>query len=356
MKRVELFLLLILLLSCGYEDNQFKEKGGDFVIDLIENGDILTLEVNNSYELDYSGNINSIELNTDHLFFVDTEQSYVGRFDIKQNKLSSIGKSGRGPFEFIQPDIIRIYNSNIYIWDSAQLKFLIFDYESNELFESENLSRSLSDFHVINEDSLALYMSGGFEGSSVGIYSLSRATVLQNSLTGVQTNTDIALAILKGTGSIYSKYPYLYYVLPGALNIHKVHTDTNEETVIKLGSSDFAVDKIDNVKDLVNNRRDELFPYLMNNSSTLELSFKNNMYFLATVNGNTYIDSNSTSNEVNYDDRYYMFYIFDEDLSNVGYIKKEFDPSNYYKFQNGYLYEVITIDEGGYRINQYVIN
>lgn len=287
----------------------------------------------------------------EELYFADNEQGRVGKQIFGDNPIEYIGSAGRGPFEYSDPALVRVNNSRTFVWDASQLKFLVYDRNGNGIAESATLDRSLSDFDVINNDSLALLMSGGFEGPSVGIYSFSQGRIIEESLTGVKTKTDRLLDILNGTGAILADYPYVLYVLPSSPDIHRINVITGEEERSEIQTPYFNTDNFDgDVHEFVNNRRDDLIVYLLSNSSSMGLFKHNEYYILQTVNGVSSVDHNNPLN-TSHKNRFHMFYLLNIDLEVVGYLRKAYDTNKKYEINDRYFYELkFELDNSRYTL------
>lgn len=68
---------------------------------------------------------------SEEFYFGDTQQAKIGKYEIGDSSKENIGNYGRGPFEYINPELLKVKNSRIYIWDASQLKFLVFDTDGN---------------------------------------------------------------------------------------------------------------------------------------------------------------------------------------------------------------------------------
>lgn len=337
-------ILMIFLFNCS-------KSSSSGISDLGKN---IHLEIQDSVQINEILNVSDFIISNsenEELYFADTEQGKIGKQAFGENPIEYIGNAGRGPFEYSDPALVRVKNSRTYVWDASQLKFVVYDRDGKGIAESVTLKRSLSDFDVINNDSLALLMSGGFEGPSVGIYSFSQGKIIEESLTGVKTKTDRLMDILKGTGAILADYPYVFYVLPSSPDIHRFNVITDEEEKSEIQSPYFDTDIFEgDVHEFVNNRRDDLIVYLMSNSSSMGLFKHYEYYILQTVNGVSSIDHNNPHN-TSHKYRFYMFYVLNSDLEIVGYIRRAFDANKVYEINDNYFYELkFELDNSRYTL------
>ncbi|MEX0646453.1 MAG: hypothetical protein WEA56_08180 [Balneolaceae bacterium] len=358
--------LIIFMICCSKSQGQSSKSSSDSLIIDLSKKKIERVRLEKIETLPLNDNIYHVSLfaifheeEKRSLVFLDEQQATINKLDIDSGDIISIGKGGRGPFEYVNPSYVRTKHSEIYVWDAMQLKFIVFDEKGNEIRESKTLTRALIKFDVINEDSLALYMSGGFEGPSVGIYSFSEETVFEENLTGEQTKSDRLLTILRGSGGILSEYPYIFYVLPGSLNIHVYNMITNEEKVIEIVSPNFQVDEFDDdVNQFVNTNRNGLEEYLLNNSSTMGIYRYQDFLIIKTINGKAGSITSSQGN-FSHDNRYYLFYLLNNQFDVVGYFKRNFNFHTEYEIFNNELYELVFQEydqTAAYEIHKYSLN
>lgn len=345
---LSLVVLVIILNNCTQKNSSSDSS------EFSDLGKRINLTITDSLQINDILNISDFKISnstSEELYFADREQGKVGIRALGDIPIDYIGNAGRGPFEYSDPALVRVNNSRTFVWDASQLKFLVYDRESNGIAESTTLDRSLRDFDVINNDSLALLMSDGFEGPSVGIYSFSQGKIIEKSLTGVKTKTDRLLDILQGTGAILADYPYVLYVLPGSPDIHRFNVITGEEEISEIQSPFFKVDQFDgDVHEFVNNRRDDLIVYLLSNSSSMGLFKHDGYYILQTVNGVSSVDHNNPRN-TSHENRFYMFYLLNSDLEIVGYIRRAFDANKVYEINDNYFYELrFELDNSRYTL------
>lgn len=305
---------ILILLGCeniNYDNNHAYE---DIIIDM-KDEDLLKLEKKEEIKLS-SGvyNIDDYIISGEQgelLVYIDSQQGIVGKINLQSGQIVNIGNRGRGPFEYFSPSFLREYKTDIYVWDASGLKFIVYDEYGNPIREGNTLNRAISKFDVINEDSLVIKMSGGFEGESIGIFSFSYGNILEESLTGIQNNNDLLLELLAGTSGVLAEPSFIYYALPSKLAIHKLNLISNEKSRLLINSPYFKVENFEgSVKKLVNTDRDVLIEYLFNNSATNGLYKYENTLILKTINGLT--DANNKGEEDVINNRYYTFYIINK--------------------------------------------
>ena len=87
----------------------------------------------------------------------DTKGVY--KFDINNSIGEVISRRGRGPFEYISPNIIFMDQNTYWIWDSSLMKLIEFDLEGNGIRELYGINRAISDFYIEN-NTVVVYIKG----------------------------------------------------------------------------------------------------------------------------------------------------------------------------------------------------
>jgi WD40 repeat protein len=173
MKNFISLLLVILFLSlfcysCGNQHNkksaEYNEMNYDRLFYLQEN-------------IDICGNLNSICFLDENHFVVSTKENpSIFVYDETGKQTLQIARRGNGPFEYINPAIVRCdKDRNIYVWCSMALKMIIFD-ENGKPLNEFHFNHAIKDF-VPYKNYIFLYSAGGFD-SVIDIYDMSVSKII----------------------------------------------------------------------------------------------------------------------------------------------------------------------------------
>src|SRR5690554_2718831 len=114
-----LFLLPFLIQSCG---NNKRDSNTDVVIPNVHEK-IARLEEN----LTMVGEILSFDFVNEEDFIISTRKpASVILYGPSGRQKSVISRVGQGPYEFLEPDIVKFFNEHIYVWCPSQLKLIKF--------------------------------------------------------------------------------------------------------------------------------------------------------------------------------------------------------------------------------------
>ena len=152
--------------------------------------------------------------------------SNVSRFDGNGKFLNTIGKIGKGPYEYLAPSIVKQYNQKVNIWCDKLTKLFVFSL-SGEPLEKYNFSHGIKDF-VIYNDYVCFYTAGGFDNNIVMLFDLNKRQFLSKGF-GTKTKEHKMLNMNACTGGLALDGSNLYFSL------------TNQPTVYKVRLSDFQV-------------------------------------------------------------------------------------------------------------------
>jgi len=189
----------------------------------IELKDIATIE-DDSVLL---GTIKSFNMINDKEFVISTSKpAGVFLYNIDEKHLKKIGDKGKGPYEYLDPSIVKQYNQKIYIWCDKLTKLFIFSL-SGEPLEKYNFSYGIKDF-VIYNNYACFYTAGGSDDNIVRLFDLNKRQFLSKGF-GIKTKEHKILNMNACTGGLALDGSNLYFSL------------TNQPTVYKVRLSDFQV-------------------------------------------------------------------------------------------------------------------
>lgn len=168
--RCELCLLLFLPLALGLNAQHLtREFQGD--------QQRLNLVLDRQYPLTDNlfmmGEINSASLNREgRLAVASLDAPGVVLYDAEGTQIRQVGSLGRGPGEYVSPGIVRLVGTNLFIWDSQELKFLKYDADKNTpLLEIKDFRWAIKDFAIVGDD-LFFYNSGRLQGPYIEQYDI----------------------------------------------------------------------------------------------------------------------------------------------------------------------------------------
>jgi hypothetical protein len=170
MKLVLLTLLLIFFVSCTISpDRTEAEKipiSGERQLDIITLARLQETP-------EPIGQVVSFDMIDEDQFVIATESpSRIYKYDMQGRQLQAIGATGRGPFEYVSPSVVRVSKEKeVYLWCNVQLKLIVFDTEGNPLTEYKDFIHAVGDFAIFGKQ-VFFYNKGVSDGSFIDIYCL----------------------------------------------------------------------------------------------------------------------------------------------------------------------------------------
>lgn len=277
------------------------------VLNLSDNSK-LELKLSNSFTLledDYLlGEINDYSVdNENNVLFLSN--SGIIHYSNKDGSQSKFGRLGRGPFEFSDPDIVKITNNNIFIWDSNQLKISMFSLTGENHIELRGFRWAIQDF-AVSGDTIFSYNSGRNTAEFIELYSISKRQFLEKKF-GSQTEADKLLKAYDKSAGITIDENHFYYVTPSELKIHRVNLKNDKEETIHLNDEDFIVPEIKNANSIISQGRDKFTSILMNTSIIMDISLIKDFIILrAHIGELSYDNSFGYASPINKKVRFYV--------------------------------------------------
>lgn len=300
-------------------------------------------------------NFKSTTMNGELLYaFIDLNNSVVQLY--RNGVLSKFGETGRGPFEYVNPSIIQIHEENVYVWDSSQLKFVVFDLNGNGIFESEPIKHSIQNFVVVDMDTLILYTSSGFNEGLLGVYSLKSGEI--DYIGNSRTSEDHILALMSPSGGLHSIDSQIYYSYPSRPDIYVLNINGSMDMHLTVSSSRFVVEPFEGDFRLkMNTDRNALIQYVFNNSAVIGLYSFKDLLVMNTINGRSMAND---SRNIDYSKRYHVFYFFNSDLDYVGSLEMPFsngmEAYNYWFEDDSMMNLKIDHESGEHKLFRYSID
>src|SRR5690606_7384503 len=129
-----LFLLCFLVQSCN--NNKSNNDAGVVIPNAYKK--VARLEEN----LTMVGEILSFDFINEEDFIISTRKpSSVILYGPSGQQKSLISKVGQGPYEFLEPDIVKFFNEHIYVWCPSQLKLIKYSLDGTPIQEYSGFSK-----------------------------------------------------------------------------------------------------------------------------------------------------------------------------------------------------------------------
>lgn len=253
-----LFFFLMDVSDCKSQNNS------EFTINVQE---VEIIPVANS-ELSYS-NIQIIQPVNGHFVIIHSQPEGVSVINRKGELQYQPGTSGRGPFEIQTPGFVHYENQKVFIWDSGNLKFLVFDANMEPDRELLGIRHAISGFKVNQNGLIAVFQSPRFQENFVHIYEVTNSnSVINRKDLGVLTDKGRALFFHYNTGGVAWNENELVWVEPSKtiLNIYSLEKDEIseipfEDPMFVSGASPFNADG-----NFTRQTMDQIVEYFQNNS------------------------------------------------------------------------------------------
>lgn len=217
MKKIDLFFILCLFaISCS-------ERVSDNLIEVRDFAD--SFPEKRVYELSNKPRLLG-ELDSFH--FVDEESFVVSAvqpptvilFNKEGEQLRSIGRQGRGQFEYLTPSLVRSYNGLIYLWCSNLLKLMVFT-QHGEAVKEYHFSRAIKDF-AIHNNMMFIYKSDDVSDRHiVSVFDLDSEKFLPHAF-GHRTNEHDILNSSFCSGAMHIDDDHLYFAPTDRTKLYQV--------------------------------------------------------------------------------------------------------------------------------------
>lgn len=214
------FLIIIfctLLISCS-------ERASDKLVQIedLKNG----LPVEKICELsnypNLLGELSSFHFVNEGAFLVSAIQPpMVLLFDNDGEQLQSLGRQGRGQFEYLSPSRVRSYDGLIYVWCNQLMKLIAFT-EYGEAVREYLFSRSIKDFAIHNNLMFVYKVDDKIDRRIISVYDLEREEFLAHNY-GHRTNEHDILNSSACTGAMLIDGENLYFAPSDRTKLYKIH-------------------------------------------------------------------------------------------------------------------------------------
>ncbi|MDR1339644.1 MAG: 6-bladed beta-propeller [Prevotellaceae bacterium] len=323
-------IVLINTIISGCHSVQKKENlnGGNHEIEVNSKYEYSGLPVKNicilDENIDLVGTISSCDfIDESHYVVATVNPASIFIYTLKGEQIREIKKTGSGPFEYINPSIVRGYNKKIYVWCSQQLKLTVYDMEGNGIKEYAFFDKAIKSFELW-EDYVIMYVSGGYRDNFIKIFDLEKEQEVFAA--GEKTNEHIMLSLMYMSGGLSISNDTAYYGIPDKLLLKKINLrNFTEELFITLKDRDFFVTPVtEEPMDIINKKRDKAIDYVGKNSIVMGVFVTSKHIIMKTeigefINKGNYYDQSKRHNK---------FYYFDKMTSELIFTVKSPMESN----------------------------
>ncbi|MDR1782815.1 MAG: 6-bladed beta-propeller [Dysgonamonadaceae bacterium] len=290
--------------------------------------------------IDFCGNLNSFcFLDESHLVVSTKENPSVFVYDEMGKQILQIFQRGNGPFEYINPAIVRCdKDRKIYVWCSELLKMIVFDENGNPQNEFR-FNRAVKDF-LVYRDFVFMYLAGGFD-SVVEVYNISSSKILTS--IGDATEEHKLLSINDSAGGIALLNQSIIFTGADGLdfNLCNIRNNSTNVEVITHRTKDLESFKKEPLKgittvSLMNNDRSKAIDYISRNSVINGLFVTDNNVIVKAKSGTVKIKNEGIIDNSRYDN----FYFFDKELNYL------FEQDNFWKTNDFLVYDNLYATDG----------
>tara|TARA_A100000171_G_C2136961_1_gene151069 strand:+ start:3245 stop:4339 length:1095 start_codon:yes stop_codon:yes gene_type:complete len=312
--------LALLVYSCTSKTKS--KEGVNIENDLVLSGTIVTDSISILDEdNELLGQISSMAFITKSKFVVATKAGSIVTYNLMGERVGGFSNIGTGPYEYVSPGKIKIYDNRIYLWCSQLLKLIVFDLEGNPIQEYTKFSTAIKDFVVV-DNKIYFYMSGGSLYSLIEVYDLN--TQKSIAFHGEEDRSSEILSMLSCSGGLAINNGNIYFSPVGQLKIESIK---NGSIIMQksLVDNEFRVTELDNVN--YGKLRDDIearVNYVNQNSYVGGIFIINNQIVIKTDVGQFVYDNVWDSKTWNISKRYEKYFILDEELNLIATYKRPF--------------------------------
>jgi len=244
MKKIYQIVIVLLFIVTGCQSNNKSN-----------NKSISSINISKNYKVDSSlnwekicnlkennriiGKISSFDFLNDSLFIVGvSEQAQIVLYNSKGKQLQLIGNKGRGPYEYINPSIVKVFNNKIYVWCKKSTRLIVFN-SLGKPINQYNFSFGIKDFSISN-NYIGFYTANPSE-PILKIYNLEKKSFIKGY--GDKTNEQKILNVFQNTGGITSTDNKLFFIPNNKLIIYEIDVNDLSSAIYIIQDSEFKINK-----------------------------------------------------------------------------------------------------------------
>ena len=130
MKSLQYLSIALSFLSCKNEKEIKRELSTNHIKeDTLINRKVICVLKNN---IELFGDIKYMTISGDNRFIISTSQPpNVIVYDFNGNQMAKIGSQEKGPYQYLQPSVVKYFKNNIFIWCAIKLRLIVYDMHGN---------------------------------------------------------------------------------------------------------------------------------------------------------------------------------------------------------------------------------
>lgn len=169
MKKLLFLLLLLFLAGCSKGESEEESKDKPYTLDPVD-GDVIIVyadgyEAEVFIDLTEEINLRGLLCRTDDILAVDTAGNRILQFNYEGELIGSIGTTGNGKGEFLNPLWLTACDEKLYVLDSGNMRVVVLNPDlsvekeiSLQGFGIHGFGRTFSSLAVLNEDMIFITM------------------------------------------------------------------------------------------------------------------------------------------------------------------------------------------------------
>lgn len=240
--RFSLLLGVVAILCCGAATAQDSQTGKNGKLEFALAGTVSLQE-----NLVLQNDITQIEVLGDGSFVtISPEAASVVAYSQSGRQTRLFGSKGKGPFEYLSPEIIQRTDDSITIWDGSEnKKFILFDTLGAQVDEYTDFTASISDFTYVDGKIVSL-KTGGYTDNVISVFD--PATEETRSFGSVRLS-HVILTMFEGSEDFLTAGPPGRFLVTYAdspdIHIYSIADGTNTPETRVVTDDDFDVDLSD---------------------------------------------------------------------------------------------------------------
>lgn len=303
---------------------------------------------------DLIGGIHTLSfINEDTLVVSTVNPANIYIYSSNGNQIKKIGKLGNGPGEFMSPNIIKVFDNQIYVWDSDNLKLIIYNKNGDYVSQYGNFAKAIKDF-VIYDNFICFYYAGG-HSNIIGIYDLPNQKFIHQGIKASQEH--ILLNVNNCAGGLIIDENFLVYFSADELTLNSLNLNDFESINKTILDNEFKVASIQSANDIINNSPNKMIEYLMENSFVRDVYQTDKEYIIHYEIGSINYNEDNSFNNSERKNKFLFINKKTYNLESYYYENHEFMSNcGYFNFNNK-LYKLdSTEDKNSYKYSLYEVN
>ncbi|MDD3744014.1 MAG: 6-bladed beta-propeller [Lentimicrobiaceae bacterium] len=183
-------------------------------------------------------------------------------YNFEGKPIRTIGRTGKGPFEYLSPSIVKSFKSRLYVWCDQSLKLIIFDVEGNPIEEVKGLTSAIKSFEIVDDN--IFFFNHGNHKYIISIFNLSSRKNIINLGSGSEEHKLLSLAPC--AGGITTMNDTIYFITADDLTVCGINKKDFKLEKWKVEDKSFKVKPTkSNAEFTINENREAAVEYLLEN-------------------------------------------------------------------------------------------